>query len=117
MKYKRGYACRCSNSKCRTRRTLAKHPDEYRTQPKCQYCGKRQWTVDADRMKRWYCEARLCTCEGYHHKHRKGSPFCKHNAMGEYRQALRLGYDDEELFIESVNELLRVARWADLRSS
>lgn len=103
MNYKRGYACRCGNSKCRARRTLVKHPDEYVTQPKCRYCGKRKWTVDADRMKRWYKMSRLCRCDGYHFTHRKGSPFCEHNPMGEYNRALRAGYEDEELLVRCVN--------------
>ena len=108
MRYKRGYACRCSNSKCRARRTLPKHPDVYIRPPKCD-CGRREWAVDTDRMTRWYRESLLCTCEGYHHKHRKGSPFCIHNPMGEYRQAQRLGYEDDELLAEGVNYLISLA--------
>lgn len=33
------YACRCSNSRCRARRSLARHPHTYLRDPKCLLCG------------------------------------------------------------------------------
>lgn len=37
---------------------------------------------------------RVCTCGGYHYKHRPGSPFCERNAWSAYREAERRGEDD-----------------------
>ena len=39
----------------------------------------------------------VCTCGGYHHVHRPGSPFCEHNPYSPVLLAKRYGADDEEL--------------------
>lgn len=71
------FRCRCSHEKCRARRTLRKHPDEYRVQPKCAMCGRRKWRLDVYRQKK---EQRSgCECDGYHHPHAYGRGQCRYN--------------------------------------
>jgi len=65
------HRCRCSNKKCRQRKTFAKHPSHYaRGWPVCDNCGSR-YTVD------WYRQLRetrinKCECGAAHYPHRAG---------------------------------------------
>lgn len=40
---------------------------------------------------------RVCTCGGYHHAHRPGSPFCERNPTSPVLLASRYGASDDEL--------------------
>lgn len=40
---------------------------------------------------------RVCTCGGYHYKHRPGSPYCVHNPLGAMYVASRQGEGPEVL--------------------
>lgn len=40
---------------------------------------------------------RVCTCGGYHHVHRPGSPCCEQNPMSAYHDAVRRGATSDEL--------------------
>lgn len=86
---------RCS--KCRGRRTLTQHPDEYRRPPRCGRCGtpmvahpvsrlEPHWTVDKyrSRVERNSRVTPICYpgrggCGGYSFPHRRGSGYCWHN--------------------------------------
>lgn len=46
------YPCRCNRRACQARRTLAKHPSEYRRWPVCAVCGKGRLYVDEYRRQR-----------------------------------------------------------------
>lgn len=61
------YPCRCR--RCGARRTLAKHPDEYRREPKCACSGS--YRVDWYRRSKEHKRA-ACYCSGY--------PWSIHNA-------------------------------------
>lgn len=70
------YPCRCKI--CRARRTLAKHPDAYRREPKCP-CGG-SYSPDSYRRTKEH-KLTACYCSGYHWSinngpHRRGSPEC-----------------------------------------
>jgi len=76
------YSCRCSNSKCRARRTFPRHPEHYIRPPKCFYCSGRVFIVDPWMMKR-DTRAMGCMCAGYAWggvmsgaMHRRGSLHC-----------------------------------------
>jgi hypothetical protein len=67
------FKVRCSNHKCRSRRTLPRHPDQYRTQPRCRFCGRRKWTVDWFRTAKAEAKTpsrRVCDCGAVHCPHR-----------------------------------------------
>jgi hypothetical protein len=79
---------RCSNSKCRARRVLKRHPETYERQPKCWSCGRAKWTIDPFMMKR-DTGAMGCNCMGYNWggiMHRRGSLHCWYNANGVMRE-------------------------------
>lgn len=72
------YACRCSNSKCRARRTLQRHPLAYMRTPRCVICaapmrldGHRQ-AQRARLPKDRTDPAPVCGCDGAHYPHRRG---------------------------------------------
>ncbi len=100
---------RCSRRVCQARRTLRKHPDEYKRPPKCG-CGSTKWRVDTYRMTREYPE--VCGCDGYRFMHRPGSGDCRHNPMAPYRRAMlheNVPQDEiEDLKLRCVNALLRM---------
>lgn len=68
------YPCRCSRRKCQARRTLPKHPDDYKRPPKCHFCGGRKWRIDKWRKRNEHGVA--CHCQGAHYPHRPGSIVC-----------------------------------------
>lgn len=39
----------------------------------------------------------VCKCGGYHHSHRKGSPYCYENPLSDVYHASRRGESDETL--------------------
>jgi hypothetical protein len=76
--------------KCRARRTLPQHPDEYlRKPPRCRCCRGREYTVDAHRTHKepgrgGRARAATCYpgrggCNNYSFPHRRGSGYCYHN--------------------------------------
>jgi len=77
--------CRCR--KCRTRRALPKHLNQYIRVPSCRNCGGElhsdQW------MNQRNTKAMTCTCDGhgpgYHHPHRRGSIWCYYQINGEWK--------------------------------
>lgn len=84
---------RCRN--CRHRKKLARHPEEYRIQPRCSNCGARSWAKDAYRhrvelvqMREKTGRYRVCHADCYHHPHRIGFGNCKFLPSGEYREYL-----------------------------
>lgn len=76
--------CRCR--KCRTRRVLPKHPDEYARGrlPSCEVCGARDYHPDKWMNARDTSKT-SCTCAGYWFPHRKGSLFCWYRDDGSDR--------------------------------
>lgn len=81
--------CRCR--KCRARRKLSMHPDEYRVQPRC-LCGARSWVADGYRSRVEIPQMRAkagryytCHADCYHHPHRIGFGDCKFSAPGIYK--------------------------------
>ena len=77
------YHVRCK--KCRARRVLPKHPDEYKFIPHCKSCDNTTYTVDKWMMERNTSttgpKALGCNCAGYYWSgaggvHQKGSKFC-----------------------------------------
>lgn len=97
MKYRAQYPCRCS--RCRKRKTLPRHPNNYvRQQPICWFCGYRNWIVDRFRRHREH-QKYACDCRGiegiYDFKgapHRRGSLFCVHGRATERQVMERMGY-------------------------
>ena len=68
--------------RCRARRTLNRHPDEYVRLPQCRApgCRSRRYTVDAYRTRvERGGKVRPCKCYGYSFPHRRGSGYCEHN--------------------------------------
>ena len=88
------YPCRCSNSKCRRRRTLPKRPDRYvaARHAACRFCGS-PLHLDryrASRRERYKADevGRTCHCDGALWPHRRGSiRTCAH----------RLAYEEKAL--------------------
>jgi hypothetical protein len=78
---------------CGSRRKLAKHPLEYRLQPKC-LCGARDWRKDEYRHRVELEQIRLhlgryALCHScFHYPHRIGSEGCIFHADGSYRDFL-----------------------------
>lgn len=74
--------CRCS--RCGSRRTLARKPDEYVRLPRCKGagCGARSWRLDNWRRLHEVGQGapRPCRCHEYGFPHRRGSGACIHNA-------------------------------------
>jgi len=70
------YQSRCQ--KCRGRRTLAKHPNDYLRAPKCKSCGG-MMIADAYRIRveMPMKSILLCDCDAYHFPHQVGSGECK----------------------------------------
>lgn len=68
-----GVWVRCSKAKCKARRVLPKHPDDYVRLPKCKGCGGKKYLV-VKRNKQLTCH-----CDGYWFPHRDGSKWCKYN--------------------------------------
>ncbi len=77
------YRVRCSYSKCRARKVLDRHPDDYEQQPTC-VCGRSKWTVasyrqsgkEAKNQKNCNCNGYIWSCaDGFH---RWGSKGCIH---------------------------------------
>ena len=92
------YYVRCSNSKCRARKTLRRHPDSYSAPPKCWSCGERRWTIDRW-MARRDTRAMGCFCMAYNWggvPHRKGSLHCWFNADGSMRDPPEMSLDFKE---------------------
>lgn len=97
------YSVRCRNYKCRHRRVVRTHPDEYKRVPACPVCGRRVgWRIE----QRAYSKRNLCHCSGpemtqvdgkmFPHKlaqHR----FCDHHPHGFYNQARARGVAHEEI--------------------
>lgn len=88
--------CRCFNRihgvTCFTRKSLAKHPDDYaavRYQPRCPSCGARQWHVDKHRVRVEMARGKSCDCGGYWFVHRRGSRMCHHHPNAERHQSER----------------------------
>lgn len=85
------YHVRCGNSKCRQRRVLKMHPDEYIRLPACTACGTKKYYV-SNWMNRRNTKAVSCRCPGYMHcseggewPHRKGSKYCYYRKDGTLR--------------------------------
>lgn len=83
----RGYPCRCS--KCRTRRTLSKLPNQYKIEKfaKCMIHGcDGEMRVDWHRKKKEH-KKNLCSCYGYSFVHRKGGGvWCEQHPTGPTEQ-------------------------------
>jgi len=88
-------ACRCR--KCRARRTLKRHPDNYIKIPRC-YCGSNEWVVDAYRMNKEYLiwRSEKCDCPGYSFPHRRTGGWCFHNP--------KRNFNDEHEYDEFVKQ-------------
>ncbi|WAX22826.1 hypothetical protein MAJJADAN_00064 [Pseudomonas phage Amjad_SA] len=73
---------------CRARRVLSRHPDAYRTLPRCRNCGARDYHAD-----KWMNErnvkAMTCHCSGhgpgYHYPHRRGALWCNYQPGGDWK--------------------------------
>lgn len=70
--------------KCRGRRTLSRHPDEYlRKPPRCRTpgCKSHDYTVDTyrTRRERGPKAPRPCRCYNYSFPHRRSGGYCCHN--------------------------------------
>jgi hypothetical protein len=94
------YSVRCCVAKCRHRRVVDKHPDDYKRPPKCPKCGgKKGWRVEA----RKYNQRGLCNCngpdmtKGEHFPHRVTHPYCDHHPLGFYNQARARGVAHEDI--------------------
>lgn len=72
--------CRCK--KCKRRKTLKRHPDNYVIVPKCS-CGNNTWNIDNYRIKVEYKNSRInkCYCFVYKFPHRKSSGYCVHGKL------------------------------------
>lgn len=73
------YRCRCRNYKCQSRRTLNKHPDNYKIKRKC-HCGA-LYRVDICRQTRSPSDnPPACNCNGaWRIIHRLGQVGCLYN--------------------------------------
>lgn len=71
------FPCRCSNRKCRARRTLRKHPDDYvqRARVKCYHCEDGELKLDTYRQKTEHKKTR-CVCDAFHYPHRYSKETC-----------------------------------------
>lgn len=94
---------RCSHEKCKQRRLLPKHPEEYfrfdkrkgvfvNKAPPCAGCGDNKYRVDAWKIKYGRNIGDVsCNCQGYVHltrrifPHRQGSKYCWHRVDGSQR--------------------------------
>ena len=45
-----------------------------------------------------------CKCGGYHHPHRKYSPYCVHNSLSVVLELIRAGYTDREVLLTAAAE-------------
>lgn len=91
--------CRCltrvNGVKCTQRKSLAKHPRDYKRQPECPQCHQRHWYVETYRLKKEMGYRPACECGGYHFRHRRGSKFCYYHPNAEehhserYEEAVR----------------------------
>ena len=68
------YLYRCTTSKCRARRTLPKHIEEYRNRPVCA-CGG---NLHRDKWQRGYDRKRACRCGEVHYPHNTSHTGCAH---------------------------------------
>lgn len=82
---------RCS--KCRGRNVFERKLDGWMA-PACKHCGHDKFYLDrARQFRRDYCD---CShTDGYHYRHREGSPFCIHNP--EFQVNARTRKHDEKL--------------------
>lgn len=86
------YAYRCM--KCRTRNTLRQPLERYIRIPRCKRCLNTTFYVDKERQFR----TDICTCDGYHFKHRIKSTFCIHNPLYQFNvRTMRFGEDPDEV--------------------
>lgn len=91
------YSIRCRNCRCRHRRVVKIHPEDYKIIPACESCGKRAgWRIES----REYNKRNLCRCDGplgrdaMPFPHRPTHPMCDQHPFGFYNQAKRAGIDD-----------------------
>lgn len=70
------YPCRCR--KCRARRTLRQHPDNYvrRHFAVCYNCGADALALDTYRQQKEHKRTR-CRCDAYHFPHRHDPNVCR----------------------------------------
>lgn len=78
------YQSRCQ--KCRGRRTLAKHPNDYLRAPKCKSCGG-MMVADSYRILIEMPAKKLskCYCDGYPFIHQLGGGACKFDKFRNYK--------------------------------
>jgi hypothetical protein len=82
--------------KCRGRNLLQSKIEGYYG-PECRHCGHQRFYLD--RRRQWRTD--YCTCDGYHYKHRAGSPFCMLNPNYEFNvRTRRYGEDPAEVQLD-----------------
>lgn len=83
--------------KCRSRNVFRHALEWYLRPKKCKNCSRTRFYVDKERQNR----SDYCSCEGYHWKHRLGSPFCEHNKAYELNVRVgRYGEAEEDVKLE-----------------
>lgn len=106
---------RCSKEKCKKRRLLPKHPEEYfkfdrkkkhfvNHAPPCENCGENKYRVDQWKIKygRNIGDV-ICNCSGYNHltrrifPHRQGSKYCWYRKDGSQRMEGDPDFRDSEM--------------------
>ena len=97
------FSCKCSDTTCRKRKTLPRHPEEYKKKSAKVRTGRKKYFAE-DYWKIALCEgcgspvsldlnrhntklgivprsksiAKVCRCDGYHFQHGYGSKNCNH---------------------------------------
>ena len=98
------YSVRCRNYKCKHRRTLAKHPFDYKDGcgPKCAACGlKKGWRLEPYH----YASRKQCNCGGPigrdgSYPHEPSHPHCAQNPASVRNSMLRAGVSEEDIVFE-----------------
>ena len=98
------YAVRCRNRACRHRRTLRKHPFDYKdgVVPKCTACGgKHGWRLEPYH----YASRKQCNCGGPigrdgSYPHEPSHPLCEQNPASARNAMKRAGAREEDIVCE-----------------